>query len=156
MAKLTMEEIQAKITRWAIIMPEKLKQRLILACIEIVAEAQENHLSGPKMPRGVGSSTTGTLSVRSGRLRKSIHYRVTVSGGISNLRKSKIVAEVGTNVKYARIHEYGGAITNAFGRGQHRMVFMPERSFLRPSIYKMQPRVVELLMKGAVEDSYGK
>jgi hypothetical protein len=33
---------------------------------------------------------------------------------------------------------------------------MPERAFLRPSVYKMQPRVVELLMNGAVEDSYGK
>lgn len=156
MATLTKEQLTAKITRWALIMPEKLKERLTRACIEIVKEVQKEHLSGPKMERGKGSATNATLAVRTGRLRKSIHYRVKVGGGIGNLKKAGASAEVGTNVKYGRIHEYGGMIPNAFGRGMHRMVFMPERAYLRPSIAKMMPRTFELLTRAAVEDSYGK
>lgn len=143
MAKLTMDELRIKIERWQRIMPEKLKERLTRACVEILPEVQEGHLSGPKMPRGVGSATRGTLAVRTGRLRKSIHYQVSVN-------PEEVRARIGTNVVYGRIHEYGGTVS----RGGTRFE-MPERSYLRPSVYKMQPRIVELLMKGALEDSYG-
>ena len=147
MAELTMEELQVKIARWQKIMPEVLRKKLIRACIEILPEVQEGHLSGPRMPRGVGSGTRGTLAVRTGRLRRSIHYRVIVNQQV-------IKAEIGTNVRYGRIHEYGGTIANGFGRGIR--IEMPACSFLRPSVAKMQPRTLELIMKGAVEDSYGK
>ena len=142
MAELTMEEMRVKIERWQRVMPEKLKLRLERACVEILPEVQEGHLSGPKMPRGVGDPTRATLAARTGRLRKSIHYRVRVS-------PEEVVAQIGSNVRYARIHEYGGTVS----RGGTK-VEMPERSYLRPSVYKMQPRVVELITRGAVEDSY--
>ena len=147
MAKLTMEQLQEKIERWQRVMPEKLKVALTRAAVEIIAEVQESHLSGPKMRRGVGGTTRATLAVRTGRLRKSIHHRITVSA-------NKTTAQIGTNLVYGRIHEYGGTISNGFGRGLR--IEMPERAYLRPSVRKMQPRVVELLLKGALEDSYGK
>ena len=94
------------------------------------------------------------LKVRSGLLRSSIHSRVqdTIGG---------VIATVGTNVKYARIHEFGGTIhipeirpksarALAFEIGGQTIfaaftrahdVRMPERSFLRSALREMEPQI---------------
>jgi len=54
--------------------------------------------------RRIKENLTGRLlNVRSGRLRSSIAHRIEEADG-------EITAKIGTNVKYARIHEYGGTI----------------------------------------------
>lgn len=101
------------------------------------------------------------LKVRTGNLRRSITYRVVDSG-------SNIYGIVGTNVKYGRIHEYGGTfsipehlrtITQVFGRKlrspievtvrRHTARF-PERSFLRTALQDMMPTIREELRAVAV------
>jgi phage gpG-like protein len=88
------------------------------------------------------------LNVRSGRLRRSLHF--TPGGDETNPE-----ASVGTNVEYAAIHEFGGTTkphiieavngkTLAFMGKGGKMVFralvhhpgsvMPERSFLRSAL----------------------
>ena len=124
--RLTMEQLQGKIQRWMRIAPEKLKKALLKGAKIATKEAQSKHLSGPKMPRGIGHPTRATLAVQTGRLRRSINERVTVS-------KDRVTAQVGTNVKYGRAHEEG------LGK-------MPERPFLRPSIEEKKPRVMELIL----------
>jgi len=61
-------------------------------------------------------------------------------------KKSKTYAdaEVGTNIVYARIHELGGIIKNAWGRGV--IVHMPARPYLRPAMDENEKDIV-----GAVE-----
>ena len=99
------------------------------------------------------------LKVRTGSLRSSI------SGGqgVSRIEQSasSITAIVGTNIKYAGIHEFGGtqpartivpvkARALAFDwKGQQRFyrrvqrpaVKYPERSFLRSSLRDMEPQI---------------
>jgi len=133
--RLTMEQLQGKIQRWMRIAPEKLKRALLKGAKIVTKEAQSKHLSGPKMPRGIGHPTRATLAVQTGRLRRSITERVTVS-------KDKVTAQVGTNVKYARLHEEGLEV-----RGRK----MPERPFLRPSVDVKKPRVMELVLEGMME-----
>ena len=50
--------------------------------------------------------------------------------------KSDATVEIGTNVEYAAIHEFGGAIhqTNAWGKGITQTIHIPARPYLRPSL----------------------
>jgi len=95
------------------------------------------------------------LRNRTGQLRRSINQRFRDSG-------TRIETQVGTNVKYAAIHEYGfdgpetvkahaRKISHAFGRtiaptvvqvrSFERRVRMPERSFLRSSLNELRPQI---------------
>ena len=97
------------------------------------------------------------LRVRTGRLRRSITYKVDEQTG-------QIIGTVGTNVEYAARHEFGfhgtenvrahlRMMKQAFGRPvknprkimvqQHsRTVNTPARSFLRSSLADMQDEIV--------------
>lgn len=100
------------------------------------------------------------LRVRSGRLRQSIHTRVTkLEGGF--------LAQVGTNVKYARIHEYGGwvrlpAIFPVKKKALHffigskeifakfvraHAIRIPERSYLRSSLAELTPFAPAIILR---------
>ena len=72
-----------------------------------------------------GSGRPG-LIMRTGALVNSI---ITERGKRS---KTRAEANIGTNLVYARIHELGGIIKNAFGRGI--IVHMPARPYLRPAM----------------------
>ena len=131
--RMTMEQYEAKIKKWAKKAPESLRLALEKAAGEIIVYAQGRKLRGPKMPRGVPGGFDGsTLAAPTGRLRGSLTKRVTVSGG-------RVVAQVGTNVKYAAIHEYGGRT------GRNKSVEMPERPFLRPSVAAQKSRTLEII-----------
>ena len=98
--------------------------------------------------------TGQVLRNRSGRLRDSISPRVTESG-------NTVVGEVGTNVAYASIHEYGGRTPahDIFPRKGRALAFMmggkqvivksvhhpgsvfPERSFMRTALNEMEPQI---------------
>ena len=84
-----------------------------------------------------GSGRPG-LIMRTGALVNSII--------VDKIKKSKTFAQVGigTNLVYARIHELGGIIKNAFGRGI--IVHMPARPYLRPAMDENEKDIV-----GAVE-----
>lgn len=104
------------------------------------------------------------LKVRTGVLRSSINYQVERSA-------TEVTASVGTNVQYARYHEFGvphswvirpkSARALAFEVGGQTIFAMrvthpplPERSFLRSSLREMEPRIKEELeraVSGVVE-----
>jgi len=133
--RMTMEQLQGKVQRWMRIAPQELKEVLLKGAKLVTKEAQSAHLSGPKMARGVGNPTRATLAVQTGRLRRSINERVTVT-------KDRVVAQVGTNVIYGKVHEKGLTV-----RG-HKM---PERPFLRPSVEEKKPRIMELILDGMMK-----
>lgn len=90
------------------------------------------------------------LHVRTGRLRRSIHPELEYGPG-------RAVATVGTNVIYARTHEYGATITPKkakalrFRIGEKwvttKKVVIPERSFLRSALREMAPDIKSELAK---------
>lgn len=107
------------------------------------------------------------LKVRTGRLRRSINAR------IEGANTEQVSGTVGTNVSYARAHEYGftGTVNvrqslrmqkQAFGRAitpvqvtvraHTRQVSLPERSFLRSALAEMQPQITAAL-RGAVTEA---
>ena len=62
--------------------------------------------------------------------------------------KSDATVEIGTNVEYAAIHEFGGAIhqTNAWGKGITQTIHIPARPYLRPALDENE---------GSIKDAVG-
>ncbi len=123
-----------KLMRWSVLMPKELKNALQIGGELVRREVQEKHLSGPKMPRGVGDESNATLAVQTGTLRRSIALRIRVATG-------DVSAEIGTTVGYGRRHEEG--------------LMVPERPFLRPSIVAKRSEVMRQVERSVME-SYGK
>ncbi len=138
MSEMTFEQFREKLIRWSAVLPKEMKKALTEAAHTVQREAQEKHLSGPRMPRGVGDETNATLSSseprHSFRLRRSIAIDVVVKPG-------EVSATIGTNMPYARIHEYGGMMS-APGAGFR---VMPARPFLRPSLAAKHHEIFEKL-----------
>jgi phage gpG-like protein len=129
------EAFRARLLRWSQIAPKEVETVLKQGAELVRREAQEKHLSGPKMPRGVGDEENATLAVQTGTLRRSISLRVHVAEG-------KIQAEVGTKVGYGRKHELG-------------LEGMPERPFLAPSLKRKATEIFNMI-RAAFFKSYGK
>jgi phage gpG-like protein len=128
-------------------------QRVQMAAVQLEADVKNQKLTGQ------------ALNVRSGRLRRSIHTDpITISD-------SKISTTVGTNVEYAKIHEYGGttkphdifpkeAQALAFTIGGKQVVVkhvkhpgshMPERSFLRSQLEEDRQMIRNYIVLGVQE-----
>lgn len=128
---ISVEQFMAKIKRWAHNQPQLIEQALSKAALMIIGDVQQKHLTGPRMPRGVGDPKNATLAVKTNRLRGSITKRIIVEPG-------RIIAEIGTNVFYGRIHELGGK-------------FHPARPFLQPSVEARQPETRSIILKTIME-----
>lgn len=102
------------------------------------------------------------LKVRTGRLRRSINYRV-------QEQSNGVFGFVGTNVKYGAAHEYGYAgVVNVKAhlrkskdkaspvRAHTRTVNMPERSFLRSALNDMKLEITQGIKQAAVTAVKGK
>lgn len=117
--------------------------------IKLVAMVQ-NKLSGD------------VLKVRTGRLRRSINHKMESSDTV-------IAATVGTNVKYAAVHELGGTFKipdhlrmqkMAWGKPMkmprkvnvraHSATY-PRRSFLVASLNQMEPEIREKLAQAIIQ-----
>lgn len=108
-----------------------IKTEIRRVAVDVTAHVKDRKLSGQ------------VLKVQTGRLRRSVNLKVTESA-------TGVEARVGTNVEYARIHEFGftGTVNvkehmrkgkQAYTvRAHTRRVNLPERSFLRSSLSDMR------------------
>lgn len=142
------EALLARIQGAAAVMEQRLTRAVTRLSIEVQAAVKEQKLTGQ------------VLHVRTGTLRRSINRRVTqIPQGT--------FASVGTNVSYARVHEFGfrgnvsvrartRKVKSAFGkplraaalqnvRAHSRRVDLPARSFLRSTLREQEPRIVSSL-----------
>lgn len=109
--------------------PEVIGQGLTQGAMYLQSWIVKNRLMGPR---------PGVLGVRTGRLRSSIF------AGTATKTQGGYEARIGTNVVYARIHEFGGTILPknkpflAFqidGKWKFvRSVTIPARPFMRPAL----------------------
>lgn len=97
--------------------------------MDMVAEVKANKLSGQ------------VLRVQTGRLRRSITSKVKNEGGT-------VSAEVGTNVSYGLIHEFGDKAR--FSAKGMRGPF-PQRAFLRPTLVEKEPQIKARVAKAIAE-----
>lgn len=92
---------------------------LKLSGLFLAGWSKENRLTGPR-PQFLGVVT--------GRLRSSITAAEPEKSG------NDYSERIGTNVEYARLHEFGGIINKVSSKGKAFTQNYPERAFLRPAI----------------------
>lgn len=119
--------------------------------LELMTKVKLEKLSGP----GTGQ----VLNVRTGRLRRSITQRITDNG-------REVRGIVGTNVEYAKFHEFGQSIKSdlkkqregfkaglAASKPALKSGDLPPRSFLRSALKEMEPRIREEFAHAVKESS---
>lgn len=114
---------------------DELRKTVTAIAIEMTAKVKADKLSGQ------------VLNVRTGRLRRSINFDVSENN-------SSVIGSVGTNVEYAKYHEYGEAqhggargILQALQRAAlpPSVNGLPPRSFLRSTLYQMKQDITDKL-----------
>ncbi len=138
MGRYTPKQYERKLKRWLRTMDPAVKEALRRGGEIVRREALLKHLSGPKMPKGVGSETSATLARPSGHLAGSIRAYVQKHGG----KLHGLVSGGGSGIKYAAVHEYG-----------YKRRGIPERSFLRSSLNAKRKQIMRVLLDGMM-DSY--
>lgn len=138
------EELKLRASRWAPSLRGNVGQAIGRLVLTLMRNVKADKLSGQ------------VLNVKTGRLRRSINAKTT------DLAGDHPSGSVGTNVVYARPHEYGfdgtvnvkshvRNIKQAFGRsitpvavtvnGYARKVHIPEHSFLRSALAELEPTI---------------
>lgn len=117
------KEVMRRLNGFTRVLRLQNKKAMEQAAIETANKSKSEYLSGPRPAK---------LGVLTGRLRSSITHQVTGQG-------KDLVGEVGTNVIYGRVHEFGYPERN-----------IPARPFLNPALTDMERRVIELF-GGAVQ-----
>lgn len=126
---------------------DALRKSVSRLALEILTKVKRDKLSGQ------------VLNVRTGRLRRSITQRVTVNG-------ATIQGIVGTNVEYAKFHEYGQTVKGELKKKREEFKAglkasrsslssgdLPPRSFLRSALKDMEPRIREEFAQAVKESS---
>lgn len=121
---------------------------------DIVGISRENYLSGPR--------SKSMLGVVSGSLRRSVTYAMPMA-----TRGTSI--EVGSNLPYAAVHEFGatiraksvrGLVFKVMGVGWRRaqQVTIPARPFLAPALRDAEKGMIETVQRhvnAAIEEALG-
>ena len=134
------EELKVKFQSMGGKLKDALRQGMQIAMFDLQRYVKQEKLSGQ------------VLKVRTGNLRSNINQTVEDQGG-------QIVGSVGTNVKYGRVHEYGGTVSipehdRRLMSGKtvtvraHTATF-PARSFLRSSLSDRRDRIIATLEASA-------
>lgn len=113
-------------------MVKKIEEVLNVSAREVVSDAKSKHLSGPKMPRGVGDLWNATLQPHTGDLRNA-----TMAERV-RMDKGGLRARVYNNMEYAPKHEFGTAR-------------IPQRPFLWPEVARKRDEVKKRIAEIAKE-----
>lgn len=140
-------EVSGKLSGVAGRTRDALRKSVSRLALELLAKVKRDKLSGQ------------ALNVRTGRLRRSITQRVTVTG-------ATVQGIVGTNVEYAKFHEYGQTVKGELKKKREGFKAglkasrpalstgdLPPRSFLRSALNDMEPRIREEFAQAVKESS---
>ncbi|HKV95764.1 MAG TPA: phage virion morphogenesis protein [Candidatus Angelobacter sp.] len=130
---------------------QQLQQRLAGMAPRIVAEVydalkplvyQSLLNTIPKYFAGSGGSNSTMLTSRSGDLMNSVLQSIQTTVDNDGLKVS-----IGSNLKYAAIHEYGGYAgrRGPFKKKDGKRPYLPARPYLHPAIYELQQALPALL-----------
>lgn len=127
---LGVDKVQAKLGSAPEVFMRHMRAAMTQAVIKIQSTTKSDYLSG------------GALQRRTNNLSGSIHTKVTESA-------TSVTGKVGTNVKYAPVHEFGGTFTipahvRAGAQVKTHTATYPARPFLRPSYENNREEIKDL------------
>lgn len=151
MQLITLEELESKLNQWTKSLQNKeplLKQigNHIQNTSELSFERQKSPFGNAWKPNSkvtLQNKRGNKILIKSGSLSHSIHYQ-TSNNSVS----------IGTNIKYAPIHQFGGKA------GRNKRVNIPARPFMPINKNKQIPKdlglELEEMVKEWVEEGFGK
>ncbi|HEY4675949.1 MAG TPA: phage virion morphogenesis protein [Candidatus Angelobacter sp.] len=130
---------------------QQLQQRLAGLAPRVVAEVykalqpliyQSLHSAVPKYFAGSAGSSSDLLTSRSGNLMNSVLQSIE-----TKVDGDSLTVSIGSDLKYARIHEYGGFAgrKGPFKKRTGHRPYIKPRPYLRPAINDLQKALPDLL-----------
>jgi len=103
---------------------------------EVIAAASGENIMKALLAGGEVVRNHAKLNIQAQELVDTSNLLNSISVQEGSGGKTDATVEIGTNVEYAAIHEFGGAIhqTNAWGKGITQTIHIPARPYLRPSL----------------------
>ena len=103
---------------------------------EVIAAASGDNIMKSLLAGGEVVRNHTKLNIQAQELVDTSNLLNSISVQEGSGGKTDATVEIGTNVEYAAIHEFGGAIhqTNAWGKGITQTIHIPARPYLRPSL----------------------
>ena len=150
-AKLTVNDFEKKLKRWSKKSPDAAFRGLKKGTKLILKDSKRKHMSGPRMPWGVGSLTNPTIDSK-GRMRSMMKSVVKKRTGTK-----EVYANVRSTNGLSKILHDGGVVNRAKPfifpiPGENRWartnrIEYPKRPFLRVSVEKKKKDVLNLIRK---------
>lgn len=103
---------------------------------EVIAAASGENIMKALLAGGEVVRNHAKLNIQAQELVDTSNLLNSISVQEGSGGKTDATIEIGTNVEYAAIHEFGGAIhqTNAWGKGITQTIHIPARPYLRPAL----------------------
>ena len=103
---------------------------------EVIAAASGDNIVKSLLAGGEVVRNHAKLNIQAQELVDTSNLLNSISVQEGSSGKTDATVEIGTNVEYAAIHEFGGAIhqTNAWGKGIEQTIHIPARPYLRPAL----------------------
>jgi HK97 gp10 family phage protein len=112
---------------------------------EVIAAASGENIMKALLAGGEVVRNHAKLNIQAQELVDTSNLLNSISVQEGSGGKTDATVEIGTNVEYAAIHEFGGAIhqTNAWGKGITQTIHIPARPYLRPALDENESSIVD-------------
>jgi HK97 gp10 family phage protein len=112
---------------------------------EVIAAASGENIMKALLAGGEVVRNHAKLNIQAQELVDTSNLLNSISVQEGSGGKTDATVEIGTNVEYAAIHEFGGAIhqTNAWGKGIEQTIHIPARPYLRPALDENESSIVD-------------
>lgn len=112
---------------------------------EVIAAASGDNIMKALLAGGEVVRNHAKLNIQAQELVDTSNLLNSISIQEGSGGKTDATVEIGTNVEYAAIHEFGGAIhqTNAWGKGIEQTIHIPARPYLRPAFDENESSIVD-------------
>lgn len=112
---------------------------------EVIAAASGDNIMKALLAGGEVVRNHAKLNIQAQELVDTSNLLNSISVQEGSGGKTDATVEIGTNVEYAAIHEFGGAIhqTNAWGKGIEQTIHIPARPYLRPALDENESSIVD-------------
>jgi HK97 gp10 family phage protein len=123
----------------------------------VIAAASGDNIMKALLAGGEVVRNHAKLNIQAQELVDTSNLLNSISVQEGSFGKSDATVEIGTNVEYAAIHEFGGAIhqTNAWGKGIEQTIHIPARSYLRPALDENESDIKDAVSQSLVDQITG-
>ena len=124
---------------------------------DVIAAASGDNIMKALLAGGEVVRNHAKLNIQAQELVDTSNLLNSISVQEGSFGKSDATVEIGTNVEYAAIHEFGGAIhqTNAWGKGIEQTIHIPARPYLRPALDENESDIKDAVSQSLVDQIKG-